>query len=140
MLPWVKGMNVDVKNGVLITWSMGLRGNQSFVAFNRLYNRERAGGDGKQGAPISEEERKEKVEETAKKFVKELKPYGEIVEGLTEITAALEEKEVTLLVMATDVTDQKFRKNFLNHAKASGVPVLEAGTREMLGEWLGSYK
>ena len=52
------------------------------------------------------------------------------MEGLAEITNALEDLDVTLIVMATDVTDAKFKKNFLNHAKISGVPVLECGTRE----------
>ena len=47
MLPWVKGMNVDVKNGVIITWSMGVMGNQAFVAFNRLFNRKYSNGDNK---------------------------------------------------------------------------------------------
>ena len=52
------------------------------------------------------------------------------MEGLSEITQTLEDLEVTLIVMATDVTDIKFKKNFLAHAASAGVPVLECGTRE----------
>ena len=50
MLPWVKGMSVDTKSGVIITWSTGVMGNQAYVAFNRLFNRQYLHGDGKHGA------------------------------------------------------------------------------------------
>ena len=33
-------MNVDVKNGIISSWSQGTQGSQVFVGFNRLHNGE----------------------------------------------------------------------------------------------------
>ena len=35
-LAWIKGLNVDQKNGIIISWSQGQTGSQVQVAFHRL--------------------------------------------------------------------------------------------------------
>lgn len=44
------------------------------------------------------------------------------------------------VVLATDCTDQKFKKNFLAKTTAFNANVIEIGTRDDLGVWLGHCK
>ena len=52
----------------------------------------------------------------------------------------VEEKTILLVVLATDITDQKFKKNFYAKATACNAQVIEIGTRDDLGAWLGHCK
>lgn len=52
----------------------------------------------------------------------------------------IEDKTILVVVLATDITDQKFLKNFHAKAAESNANVIEIGTRDELGVWLGHCK
>ena len=52
----------------------------------------------------------------------------------------VQDKTILIVVMAKDITDQKFKKNFLAKAQSCNAQVVEIGTRDDLGAWLGHCK
>ena len=79
------------------------------------------------------------VESVRKLIATQLAADG-IVEGNNEVVKCVEDKNILLVVMATYITDLKFKKNFLAKAAACNANVIEVGTRDDLGAWLGHCK
>lgn len=63
-----------------------------------------------------------------------------VVEGTEKVMTRIDEKNVLLVVIATDITDQKFLKNFHSKAAEFNTNVIEIGSRDDLGVWLGHCK
>ena len=49
----------------------------------------------------------------------------------------VEEKTCLVVVLAGDITDPKFKKSFMQKAVTCNANVIEIGTKEDLGVWLG---
>ena len=62
------------------------------------------------------------------------------MEGKEEVFSRIESKTILFVVLATDITDQKFVKNFHMKAIECNANVIELGTRDDLGIWLGHCK
>ena len=97
MLPWVKGMNVDLKNGIIISWSQGGMSSQAFVAFNHLNNRQL-------GAEKDNDsfEKLERVKEALQKLIKIGKEEASIMEGSAVVNDAISRNELKLIVISAD--------------------------------------
>ena len=52
----------------------------------------------------------------------------------------VEDKTILAVVLATDITDVKFKKSFMAKAAACNANVIEIGTKDELGAWLGHCK
>lgn len=100
MLPWVKGMNVDLKNGIITTWSQGGMSSQALVAFNHLNNRQL--GAEKDGDSF---EKLERVKEALQKLIKIGKEEATILEGSAIVNDALNRNELKLIVISTDLKE-----------------------------------
>lgn len=150
-------MKVDQQKGIIMTWSQGkLPGankgmgkvggaavcfNKASVCFNWLNSRPPNGNDN--GARLEEEVddmTMNKTIESVRKLINSQKQQDGIVEGNNEVIKCVEDKTILVVVMATDITDQKFKKSFLQKATASNANVIEIGTRDDLGAWLGHCK
>ena len=157
IVPWIKGMKIDQKNGIIITWSQGkLPGatkgpgkvggaamcfNKASVCFSWLNSRPPNGND--DGARLEEEVDEMTMNKTidaVRKLIVTQKTTDGIVEGNNEVIRCVEEKTVLVVVIANDITDQKFRKNFMAKAATCNAQVIEIGSRDDLGAWLGHCK
>jgi len=155
-VPWIKGMKVDVRNSIIMTWSQGqLPGaskdgqklgngatfNKSSVCFNWLNSKPPNGSDN--GArpehDIDEQTVRNTIEAVRKLINQALLTQG-IVEGTNEVLKCVEEKTILMVVMATDIADKKFVRNFLSKTTTLNTQVIEIGTRDDLGAWLGHCK
>ena len=81
-----------------------------------------------------------KTIEAIRKLINSQRISDGIVEGNNEVLKCVEDKHCLVVIMATDITDQKFKKNFLAKTAACNANVLEIGTRDDLGTWLGHCK
>lgn len=52
----------------------------------------------------------------------------------------VEEKTVLAVVIATDINDMKFKSKFMEKAEQNNANVIEIGTKDDLGVWLGHCK
>ena len=158
-LPWVKGMRVDVRNSIIMTWSQGQypvsvkagtgRGlgnnavsfNKASVCFNWLNSRAPKGRDNGARQEIDfDEQTLGKTIDGMRKLIADQKMSDGIVEGKEEVFSRIESKTILFVVLATDITDQKFLKNFHQKATECNANVIELGTRDDLGVWLGHCK
>ena len=93
--------------------------NKATVCFNWLNCRPPNGGDN--GARLEEtvdDATMNKTVEAIKKLIVSQKPCDGIIEGTNDILKSVEEKTILVVVLATDITDQKFKKNFLAKTSA----------------------
>ena len=158
IVPWIKGMKIDEKSGLIITWSQGrLPGankgsnklgnaaavtfNKASVGFNWLNSRIPSGND--DGARAEEEfddAEMNRTVEAVRKLINSQKPKDGIVEGNNEVIKCMVDKTILCVVLAADITDQKFKKTFMAKAAECNTNVIEIGTRDDLGVWLGHCK
>lgn len=156
-MPWIKGMKIDSKSGIIITWSQGkLPGaskgaskagsgavsfNKATVCFNWLNSRTpNATDNGARTEDDIDEQTICKTIEALRKLVNSQRVTDGIVEGNSEVLKCVEDKHCLVVVMANDITDQKFKKNFLAKTTLCNANVIEIGTRDDLGVWLGHCK
>ena len=158
IVPWIKGMKVDQKSGIIITWSQGkypgaskgpnklgnaaaVSFNKATVCFNWLNSRPPNGADS--GARIEkqvDEQTMNKTIEAVNKLIRSQQETGGIVEGNNEVIKCVEEKTVLAVVIATDINDMKFKTKFMEKAEQNNANVIEIGTKDDLGVWLGHCK
>ena len=81
-----------------------------------------------------------KTIDAVRKLITSQKQTDGIVEGNNEVIRCIEEKTILMVVMAVDIADQKFKKKFLAQAQSCSAQVIEIGTRDDLGAWLGHCK
>jgi len=78
-----------------------------------------------------------KTVDAVKKLINSQKLTNGIVEGHVEVMKCVEDKTILAVIMATDITDEKFKKNFMAKAATCNANVIEIGTKDELTLWLG---
>ena len=81
-----------------------------------------------------------KTIEAVNKLIRSQQETGGIVEGNNEVIRCVEEKTVLAVVIATDITDTKFKSKFMEKAEQNNANVIEIGSKDDLGVWLGHFK
>ena len=162
-LLWVKGMKVDVRNSIIMTWSQGqvpgaakgaaagkggigggVTFNKASVCFNWLNARKPSRNDnGARPEEDVDEGTMNKTIDALRKLIADQKKNEMtvgVVEGINEVMRCIEEKTILVVVLATDIPDKKFLDKF--HAKVAecNANVIEIGSRDDLGVWLGHCK
>lgn len=115
--------------------------NKASVCFNWLNSRPPNGNDN--GAREEEEVDEaimNKAIDAVRKLITSQKASDGIVEGNNEVIKCMEDKTTLCVVLAADITDLKFKKNFMAKAATCNTNVIEIGTRDDLGAWLGHCK
>ena len=99
-------------------------------------------GDDDGGKPEEEfkEQEMNQTIEAVRKLISSQKATDGIVEGNNEVTKCMVDKTILCVVLAADINDQKFKKTFMDKAVECNTNVIEIGSRDDLGTWLGHCK